>query len=105
MSSFVDPAGYATSFEYVGDGNLIRVRDALGKETRFNYDPNNNLNRITDALGNEDNKSYNGNSQLTGNLLAGRGGINMTYASGLPKRRLTRPKAGTSGWTTTPRGG
>jgi N-acyl-D-aspartate/D-glutamate deacylase len=35
--------------------------------------------------GNRDKKSYNANSQLTGNLPAGSGGINATYASDLPK--------------------
>lgn len=57
-TSTTEPEGGVSRFEYDGQGNIVRVTDALGKMTTHTYDQRGNRTSTTDALGNVTNVEY-----------------------------------------------
>ena len=65
LRKLVDPLGHVTRFAYDASGNLLAVRDALGRDTTNSYYPNSNLlETVTDAAGNVTSYTYDARGQI-----------------------------------------
>lgn len=78
----VDPALNVTQMNYDSEHNLTRFIDAAGNETTFNYS-NGNVTRVRDALGHQTDKQYGGNGQLLQNMMDDGAGVQYTYTAGM----------------------
>ena len=80
------------SFDFDGDGNLIRVYDADAREVRYDY-TDGRLTRVTDVLGHETSYEYsNGNLIKKINALGHE--LQITYNSSNDPVRVTNPGGG-----------
>jgi len=82
LTRVVDPALNVSRMEYDSQRNMTRFIDAAGEETTFQYN-NGNVTRIRDALGHQTRKTYGGNGQLIENMLHDNAGVAYTYSGGM----------------------
>ncbi|HEV8062957.1 MAG TPA: DUF4214 domain-containing protein [Gemmataceae bacterium] len=60
-----DGDGGTTTYDFDGNGQLVRLVDPLGNTTYYNYDANGNLIQMTDAAGQYYSYQYNSQGSLT----------------------------------------